>query len=92
MYRVAGTFRMVQNFAVFADRSAATKIRTTNFSSACFMDYWWVWSRQSASAKLRTTKFLLKGWEAIPRNFAPAKISRYTIVHEKASLTMILIC
>ena len=27
---------MVQNFTVFADRSAAVKIRTTNFSSASY--------------------------------------------------------
>ena len=27
---------MVQNFAVFADKSATTKIRTTNFSSASY--------------------------------------------------------
>ena len=47
---------MVQNFAVFADRAAAAKIRTTNFL-VLVMDYWWAWSRQSASAKLRTTKF-----------------------------------
>ena len=41
-----------------------------------------MWSRQSASAKLRTEprNFLLKGWEAIPRNFAPAKFSRYTVI------------
>ena len=27
---------MVQNFAVFVDKSAAAKIRTTNFSSASY--------------------------------------------------------
>ena len=36
IYRTAGNFRMVQNFAVFADRAAAAKIRTTNFSSASY--------------------------------------------------------
>ena len=30
---------MVQNFAVFADRSVATKIRTTNFSSISSASY-----------------------------------------------------
>ena len=35
-YHIVGNFRMVQNFAVFADRSAAVKIRTVNFSSASF--------------------------------------------------------
>ena len=35
-YRITGNFRMVRNFAVFADRSAAAKIRTTNFSSASY--------------------------------------------------------
>ena len=44
------------------------------------MDYWWVWSCQSASAKLRTMKFLLKGREATPRNFAPVKISHYMVL------------
>ncbi len=33
---IAGNFRMVQNFAVFADRSAAARIRTANFSSASY--------------------------------------------------------
>ncbi len=28
VYRIAGNFRMVQNFAFFADRLGATKIRT----------------------------------------------------------------
>ena len=36
IYHRAGNFRMVQIFAVFADRSAATKIRTANFSSASY--------------------------------------------------------
>ena len=35
-YRIAGKFHMVQNFAVFADRLAAMKIRTANFSSASY--------------------------------------------------------
>ena len=34
VYHIAGNFRMVQNFAVFADRSAAVKLRTANFSSS----------------------------------------------------------
>ena len=35
-YHIAGNFHMVQNFAFFADRLAAAKIRTTNFSSASY--------------------------------------------------------
>ena len=35
-YRIAGNFRMVQIFAVFADRSAAAKIKTTKFSIASY--------------------------------------------------------
>ena len=35
-YRIVGNFHMVQNFTVFADRSAAVKIRTANFSSASY--------------------------------------------------------
>ena len=38
-YRIAGSFRMVQNFAVFADSSAAAEIRTTNFSSLSSANY-----------------------------------------------------
>ena len=41
---------MVQIFVVFMDRSATTKIRTQIFL-VLVMDYWWVWSRQSSSAK-----------------------------------------
>ena len=37
-----------------------------------------MWSRQSASVKLRTTKFSSEGLEGNSANFAPAKISRYT--------------
>ena len=36
---VAGNFRIVQNFAVFADSSAAAEIRTTNFSSLSSANY-----------------------------------------------------
>ena len=36
IYCIAGNFRMVQNFALFTDRLAAAKIRTTNFSSAIY--------------------------------------------------------
>ena len=36
-YCIAGNFRMVQNFAVFVDRTAAAKIRTTKFSSASYV-------------------------------------------------------
>ena len=60
-----------------ADRLAATKNKNYeifNLYLMLIMDYQWVWSRQSAS-----TNFLLKGWEATPRNFAPAKISHYTV-------------
>ena len=53
---------MVQIFVVFADRSAAANIGTTNFL-VLVMDYWWVWSRRSASANLRTTKFSSEGLE-----------------------------
>ena len=35
-YRIAGNFRMVQNFVVFADKSAVAKIRAMNFSSASY--------------------------------------------------------
>ena len=36
IYRIVGNFHMVQNFAVFVDKSAVAKIRTTNFSSASY--------------------------------------------------------
>ena len=63
-YHIAGNFRIVQNFAVFADRLAVTKIRTTKFSIfylVLIMDYQWAWSCQSTSAKLRTMRFSSEG-------------------------------
>ena len=69
---------MMQTFAVFADRSAAAKIRTTNFSSlsnaigGCGLT-------RALARNYEPRNFLLKGWEATPRNFAPAKISHYTV-------------
>ena len=36
VYHIVGNFHMVQNFTVFTDRSAAAKIRSTNFSSASY--------------------------------------------------------
>ena len=68
---------MVQNFVVFVDRSAAAKIRTANFSSA---SYGLLVGVVSPERNLEPRNFLLKGWEAIPRKFAPAKISRYTVI------------
>ena len=44
------------------------------------MDYWWVWSHQSANAKLRTMKFSSEG---LARNFAPVKISRCTVYNKE---------
>ena len=67
-YLIAGNFHMVQNFAVFVDRSAAAKIRTMKFLSLSSANYGLSVgvSHQSTSVKLRTTKFLLKGWVATP--------------------------
>ena len=39
LYGIPGNFRMVQIFAVFADRSATTKIRSTKFSSLSSANY-----------------------------------------------------
>ena len=64
VYRIAGNFHIVQNFAVFADRSAAARNKNHKIFHLYLvltMDYWWVWSHQSASAKLKTTKFSSEG-------------------------------
>ena len=79
---------MVQTFTVFADRSAAAKIRTVNFL-VLVVNCWWVWSRQSASVKLRTTKFSSEGLGAIPQNFAPAKISGYMVTSSKIMVVQV---
>ena len=39
-----------------------------------------VWPERPASAKIKPRKFLLKSLDVVPRKFAPAKISRYTVV------------
>ena len=37
------------------------------------MDYWWVWSRQSISTKLRTTKFSSEGLGGISTKFSTSE-------------------
>lgn len=69
---MAGNFLMVLNFAIFADRSTATKIRTTKFWTSGEI----VTSKMRKCAKTRKLKlrnFVSKDWQAIPRNFALAK-------------------
>ena len=75
IYRIAGNFHMVQNFEVFADRLAAVKIRTVKIWLVRYTCMRMVCAR----AKIKTMKFLLKGWQTITRNFAPAKISHSTV-------------
>ena len=66
---------MVQIFEIFADRLASAKIKTAKFAASaisialCFR-------MRAGAVKI---KFLLAPAEAIPRNFAPTKISRYTV-------------
>ena len=60
VYHIAGNFRIVQNFAVFEDTLAVAKVEPRIFL-VLVMDYWWVWSHQSTSMKLRTTKFSSEG-------------------------------
>ena len=72
-YCMAENFRMVQNLVFFVDRSVSAKIAATAISivprlSVC-----------AGAAKIKTRKFLQIPSEAIPRNFAPTKISRYTV-------------
>ena len=62
VYRIAGNFRMVQNFTLFVDRSAVAKVRTTKYWMASTVRMWW-W------VCARKRKFLLRGWQAISQNF-----------------------
>ena len=116
-YCIEGNFRMVQTFAVFADRSAVAKIRTarvwihhrkqlsigqakdniilitTRLIAATMEDRpnsgqakawpaaYTLW--RSRMRKLKPRKFLLRGWQALPGKFAPAKMSRYTVVNKQ---------
>ena len=50
---IVGNFHMVQNFVVFADSSAAMKIRTTKNVLVCISYS----TESSAGTKFRTTKF-----------------------------------
>ena len=74
-YRIAGNFRVVQNFEFFADGSASAKIKNAKIAASAIFIATCVW----APRKLKPQKFLLEPSVAIPRNFAPAKISRYTV-------------
>ena len=76
MLRIAGYFRVVQNFALFADRPASAKIKTAKIAASAIF----VAPRhpvRAGAAKIKTAKISSR---AIPRNFAPAKISRYTVI------------
>jgi hypothetical protein len=75
-------FRMVQNIAFFADRLSAMNTRIMKLKKrvihaihrcGCILDVEKVW-------KLKPRKYLLKSQHAIPRNFAPPKISRYILL------------
>ena len=45
------------------------------------MDCQWVWSRQSASAKLRTMKFSSEGLGGNSAKFCTSENFRYTVLH-----------
>jgi hypothetical protein len=89
--RIAGNFRMVQNLAVFADRPGAArenkKHEILNLmgvicpTCACTQSMGaWVWSRRSEDVKIKTMKKInFFGRALSPQNFAPAKISHYTV-------------
>ena len=76
---------MAQIFMVFVDKYrlyvAITKIGTQfdaapcALASACYVS---LWSHWTAGMKFRTMKFSFEG--ATLQNFAPAKISRYTVL------------
>ena len=58
--------------AKFADRSASVKIKIAASAISIAPHVW-------APQKLKPRKFIWKPSEAIPRNFSPAKISRYML-------------
>jgi hypothetical protein len=65
---LAGYFRKVQNFAFFADKLGAAKIRIANLAKTrCHTCNQSTWS----SSEGLTCNFM---------KFAPAKISRYTVI------------
>ena len=45
----------------------------------------------SDTKKIKTTNFFLKGFQAIPRKLAPAKITRYTVCYDKLCMLYNLI-
>ena len=53
LYRIAGNFRVVQNFAVFTDRSASAKIAASAISIAPHLPV------RADARKIKTAKFLL---------------------------------
>ena len=69
---------MVQNFTFFADRSAAAKIKTAKIwtGGEIVIKHCGAMSAQ----RWRSVTRKLKGWQSIPRKFAPMKISRYTVL------------
>ena len=71
MYCIAGNFCVVQNFAFFADRSASAKIKTVKIATSAISIALRLPARTGA-AKISSG--------AIQRNFAPAKISHYTLL------------
>ena len=64
MYRTVGNFRVMQNFMVFVNRSASAKIIAV-LRILSPSHHLYIYTSVAVS-------------EAIPRNFAPAKIFHYT--------------
>ena len=76
---------MVQIFVVFTDRLTTVKIRTTKIlmnTCRCGLSV-------ALARNLEPRNFLLKALVATPRNFAPTKISRYTV---KAVYILLIVC
>ena len=73
LYCIAGNFCMVQKFMIFVDRTASAKIKTAKIATGAIS------IAPCLPVRADATKFLRMPSEAILRNFAPTKISQYTI-------------
>ena len=74
-YCIVGNFCGVKIFADFADSLVSVKIKTMGMVTSCKKVSHMHELRQSRARKFKLRKYLLKDYGAIPRKFAPIKIS-----------------
>ena len=89
IYRIAGNFRVVQNFAVFAYRLISVKIKTAKIAASAIFIVPLPPRARTGTTKIKTLKISSGALRGDSMKFCPAKISHYT-EHEYLTLKFFL--